>query len=230
MTITYGHRLIIPGTLFGVLFLSIFLYLVSATLPFTDALAAQPAITSRSQLTIAGATGNTRAEELPVPAPIGGDCQVSEKYPEKIRQWCDLITHYALEHGLDPNLVAALIWQESGGNPVAYSKSGAVGVDAGHAARWDRRLIYVRQRTVLQRPAVHRAAARPRIQCVLRNPHAVEIECEERQLAGSSESLRADERGLLLRRQSIGDISVLLAISAGRTDETGGRPQLTCTG
>ena len=128
MTITYGHRLIIPGTLFGVLFLSIFLYLVSATLPFTDALAAQPAITSRSQLTIAGATGNTRAEELPVPAPIGGDCQVSEKYPEKIRQWCDLITHYALEHGLDPNLVAALIWQESGGNPVAYSKSGAVGL------------------------------------------------------------------------------------------------------
>lgn len=128
MTITYGHRLIIPGTLFGVLFLSIFLYLVSATLPFTNALAARPAITSRSQLTIAGAAGNTEAEELPFPAPISGDCQVSEKYPEKIRQWCDLITHYALEHGLDPNLVAALIWQESGGNPVAYSKSGAVGL------------------------------------------------------------------------------------------------------
>jgi soluble lytic murein transglycosylase-like protein len=29
---------------------------------------------------------------------------------------------------LDPDLVAALVWQESGGDPVAYSKSGAVGL------------------------------------------------------------------------------------------------------
>ena len=56
------------------------------------------------------------------------DCQVSENYPHTIRQWCGLITRYANKRSLSPDLVAALIWQESGGNPTAYSKSGAVGL------------------------------------------------------------------------------------------------------
>lgn len=56
------------------------------------------------------------------------DCRLSSKFPDKILQWCDLITSNAEQTGLEPNLVAALIWQESGGNPTAYSKSGAVGL------------------------------------------------------------------------------------------------------
>lgn len=32
------------------------------------------------------------------------------------------------KHNLDPHLLAALIWWESGGNPLAYSTSGAVGL------------------------------------------------------------------------------------------------------
>jgi soluble lytic murein transglycosylase-like protein len=56
------------------------------------------------------------------------ECQVSEKYPHSIRQWCGLITRNANKRSLNPDLVAALIWQESGGNPAAYSKSGAVGL------------------------------------------------------------------------------------------------------
>ena len=55
-------------------------------------------------------------------------CEVSSKYPEEITQWCGLITKQSKKNGLDPDLVAALIWQESGGNPKAYSKSGAVGL------------------------------------------------------------------------------------------------------
>jgi soluble lytic murein transglycosylase-like protein len=43
-------------------------------------------------------------------------------------QWCKLITAKAEQTGLDPDLIAALIWQESGGDPLAYSKSGAVGL------------------------------------------------------------------------------------------------------
>jgi soluble lytic murein transglycosylase-like protein len=39
-----------------------------------------------------------------------------------------LITRYAGENNLRPELVAAVIYQESGGNPLAYSKSGAVGL------------------------------------------------------------------------------------------------------
>ena len=55
-------------------------------------------------------------------------CLVSGNYPESIRQWCKLITAYSQKNDLDPDLIAALIWQESGGNPVAYSRSGAVGL------------------------------------------------------------------------------------------------------
>jgi soluble lytic murein transglycosylase-like protein len=55
-------------------------------------------------------------------------CALSEQYPSSILQWCDLIMQHADENGLPPSLVAALIWQESGGNPTAYSASGAVGL------------------------------------------------------------------------------------------------------
>jgi hypothetical protein len=55
-------------------------------------------------------------------------CGVSAQFPSKITRWCDLITHYAKKHNLDPDLVAALVWLESGGNELAYSRSGAVGL------------------------------------------------------------------------------------------------------
>lgn len=55
-------------------------------------------------------------------------CKVSSQFPDDILQWCALITAEAKQTGLDPDLIAALIWQESGGNPLAYSRSGAVGL------------------------------------------------------------------------------------------------------
>jgi hypothetical protein len=55
-------------------------------------------------------------------------CPISPDYPYEILQWCDKITKNANLHGLDPNLIAALILQESGGQAEAYSKSGAVGL------------------------------------------------------------------------------------------------------
>lgn len=57
-----------------------------------------------------------------------GDCQVSAGYPNKVRRWCGIITAYSDKRGLPPDLVAAVILQESGGNPSAYSHSGAVGL------------------------------------------------------------------------------------------------------
>jgi hypothetical protein len=56
------------------------------------------------------------------------DCQVSQAYPQSILVWCELITHYAHQNGLEPNLIAAVILQESGGQQMAYSHSGAVGL------------------------------------------------------------------------------------------------------
>lgn len=63
-------------------------------------------------------------EEEPAPA----ECSLNAGYPDSVHQWCGLIERYAGEYGVDPNLVAAVMLQESGGNPDAYSKSGAVGL------------------------------------------------------------------------------------------------------
>jgi hypothetical protein len=56
------------------------------------------------------------------------DCSIAGSFPESVRQWCGLIERYAGESGLDANLVAAVIQQESGGNSSATSSSGAVGL------------------------------------------------------------------------------------------------------
>jgi hypothetical protein len=56
------------------------------------------------------------------------DCEINSGFPEKVLRWCDQITKFSEKNDLDPNLVAALVLQESGGNPNAYSKSGAVGL------------------------------------------------------------------------------------------------------
>ena len=56
------------------------------------------------------------------------DCTIAASYPEGVRQWCSLIDNYAQQQDLDPNLVAAVVLEESGGNPQAYSSSGAVGL------------------------------------------------------------------------------------------------------
>jgi hypothetical protein len=45
-----------------------------------------------------------------------------------ITQWADLITKYSANNGLDPNFVAALIQEESHGNPHLVSRAGAVGL------------------------------------------------------------------------------------------------------
>jgi soluble lytic murein transglycosylase-like protein len=56
------------------------------------------------------------------------ECNLSKKYPASIQKWCGMIEKNANQNQLNPNLVAAVMLQESGGNPNAYSKSGAVGL------------------------------------------------------------------------------------------------------
>jgi soluble lytic murein transglycosylase-like protein len=55
-------------------------------------------------------------------------CPLSSAYPEQVQRWCDQIVEFAAGHDLPPELIAALILQESGGDPQAYSSSGAVGL------------------------------------------------------------------------------------------------------
>lgn len=57
-----------------------------------------------------------------------GDCSLPSAYPDAVRQWCGWIMEYAGKNDIDPLLLAAVITQESGGDPQAYSASGAVGL------------------------------------------------------------------------------------------------------
>ena len=54
--------------------------------------------------------------------------QLSTKYPQSIQEWQEEIEYSASQHKLDPNLIAAVMLQESGGQPTVISTSGAVGL------------------------------------------------------------------------------------------------------
>lgn len=54
--------------------------------------------------------------------------QISCTYPVDILKWDELIVQAADETGINPDLIAAVMVQESGGDPTAYSHSGAVGL------------------------------------------------------------------------------------------------------
>jgi soluble lytic murein transglycosylase-like protein len=73
-------------------------------------------------------TNPLSASENKSPQSLDGDCAVSSQFPPNITRWCNLITQYSFKHNLDPDLIAAVIWLESGGNDQAYSHSGAVGL------------------------------------------------------------------------------------------------------
>jgi soluble lytic murein transglycosylase-like protein len=82
-------------------------------------------------------TSTASAERTAVPVQasdpsIGGDqvtdCTLSSRFPESILRWCSLIQKHAFENELPPQLIAAVMLQESGGDPQAYSHSGAVGL------------------------------------------------------------------------------------------------------
>jgi soluble lytic murein transglycosylase-like protein len=144
-------QLVFPGALIGSTILAIFAFLVTAGIsPSAVVSTSNPGISSAKNIELVQelssqesatpqpAPDDSTAQVEPKPTEVpeeaakneakSGKCKVSGYFPDKIRQWCDEITRYAKKNNLDPDLVAALIWQESGGNPLAYSKSGAVGL------------------------------------------------------------------------------------------------------
>ena len=110
-----GPWLVIRGLIFGNCIVILLTSVLSANAS-TPSLAAQQSVSP--------ATDQSQVESLQA----GEACNVSQEFPEGVRQWCGIITRYAHEHGLPPDLVAAVIWQESGGDPQALSHSGAVGL------------------------------------------------------------------------------------------------------
>lgn len=117
------NRIFIVVTVLVGLGLCLGLYEISAA--FVEPQTAQAAgslETSDADMVLENQSEPQQIYQLPV------DCSVSQEFPDKILRWCDLISQYAGQRNLDPDLLAALILQESGGNPQAYSHSGAVGL------------------------------------------------------------------------------------------------------
>lgn len=124
-----GPLLVFSGTLFGSILLSFFLFAATAgaAIPGRPVDAAELARTHpESDIRSGQQPGEESIREES--SGQSESCQLSQRFPPSILQWCELITRYAEKRGLSPDLVAALIWQESGGDPQAYSRSGAVGL------------------------------------------------------------------------------------------------------
>ncbi len=118
---------IFPGALLGSILLVAFALSLTAgiSLPFSISMSSSGTTEGNQSLEESSSQGEQLPEDYEYDEP---GCQVSTSFPEEVLQWCHLITKLSQENGMEPNLIAALMWQESGGNPTAYSKSGAVGL------------------------------------------------------------------------------------------------------
>ena len=115
-----GPSLVVRGTIIGSMVVALLGWILAANikiLPKTEVAYAASSSTSTDKT-------ETTAQQ---PAPVE-KCTVNLSYPETILQWCDVITRFATQAELSPNLIAAVILQESGGDATAYSASGAVGL------------------------------------------------------------------------------------------------------
>ncbi len=127
---TSVQKAVFPGTFLGILFLILFTNAISVSHVTIVSGSLQEAIQQPAPvLQVALGSGSSPQENQPEVAQAAETgCTVSPSFPQSIQQWCDMISQYASQNGLEPNLVAAVMLQESGGNPNAYSKSGAVGL------------------------------------------------------------------------------------------------------
>lgn len=123
------HKMIFLAALFGcVLIAGLGMTLSRASPVLADTARADTANADPARVDAAQAAPTQAAQSSTKQNDSGGDCLLSSRYPDSIRRWCSLIQKYADQSELETNLIAAVMLQESGGNPDAYSRSGAVGL------------------------------------------------------------------------------------------------------
>ena len=115
-----GPSLVVRGTIIGSLVVALLGWILAANIK----------ILPETEVAYAASSSSTAAPDGdPVEQPAAAEtCGVNLSYPEGILQWCEVITRFATQAELSPNLIAAVILQESGGDANAYSASGAVGL------------------------------------------------------------------------------------------------------
>jgi soluble lytic murein transglycosylase-like protein len=62
------------------------------------------------------------------PAAAVPTLRLSASWPASIQQWAPLLEKWGTQYAIDPDLLAAVVQMESGGNPGAVSHSGACGL------------------------------------------------------------------------------------------------------
>ena len=120
------HRMLILGVLLGAGVLTLFASLV-ATPALASNQESKSLVGSNSAPTPVPANQAASVKQSAPPTVADSSCALGS-FPESVKRWCDLIQRHAASAGLDPNVIAAVMLQESGGNPQAYSHSGAVGL------------------------------------------------------------------------------------------------------
>jgi soluble lytic murein transglycosylase-like protein len=111
----------IPGMIMAILAFFALVNWISAPTGSVQAAAGQGAVSSDTTIQPPESVEEASAVEA-------GECSIGSRYPQSIRQWCGLIEEAAARYGLEPDLLAAVMLQESGGDAQAYSASGAVGL------------------------------------------------------------------------------------------------------
>jgi hypothetical protein len=127
--------IVIPAVFIGCLIVIWVGTVAAAGMPVENVLTPSPAVSTEdnpSSMEETTANGQPKSQES---AAIGEsaanpdqNCTLPTSYPDSIRQWCSLIEKSAGETGLPANLIAAVMLQESGGDSLSYSSSGAVGL------------------------------------------------------------------------------------------------------
>lgn len=120
--------IVIPAVLAGCM-LVIWIGTVAAAQMPSQALLA-PTLTALAATQNSSDPVEPRSEPHPetITAPSDLSCSLPSSYPTSILQWCQAIETHAHKTGLPARLIAAVMLQESGGDPQAYSSSGAVGL------------------------------------------------------------------------------------------------------
>ena len=101
-----------------------------ATAPMPPQTLLAPTLTASAVAQSAGNESALLHEDQPLSAPQVDEipCSLPDSYPDRLLQWCQLIEVNADLTGLPAGLIAAVMLQESGGDHLAYSSSGAVGL------------------------------------------------------------------------------------------------------
>ncbi|NMC14044.1 MAG: lytic transglycosylase domain-containing protein [Chloroflexi bacterium] len=113
--------LVFPGAILGSIVVGFLGFFITAGVSYPG-IASSPAAENIAFVDVNNHNSRTLVQSPEI------KCEVSRQFPKSVSKWCATITKYAKQYHLPPDLIAAMVWQESGGNPKAYSSSGAVGL------------------------------------------------------------------------------------------------------